>query len=157
MSITASNLNPTIEAGLIKCVVGLGPNIFYNSPMEACVVVCRSQKPRAQRGKILFINAVNEVARERTQSFLTDEHLQRVVRAYQDFKDEPGFTRAVPIEEIRAKEGNLSIPLYVGGETHVQTDGAGESATAALPDVISAWIESAVTARRALNNLGPRV
>jgi len=71
----------------------------------------------ARQGKILFINAVNEVTRERAQSFLTDEHLQRVVRAYQDFKDEPGFTRAAPIEEIRAKDGYLSIPLYVGGET----------------------------------------
>jgi hypothetical protein len=64
--------------------------------MEACVVVCRTQKPKARRGKILFINAVNEVTRERAQSFLTDEHLQRIVRAYQDFKDEPGFTRVVP-------------------------------------------------------------
>ena len=60
---------------------------------------------------------MNEVTRERAQSFLTDEHLQRVVRAYQDFKDEPGFTRVVRIEEIRAKDGNLNIPLYVGGET----------------------------------------
>ncbi|MEQ1853793.1 MAG: hypothetical protein ABMA01_19635 [Chthoniobacteraceae bacterium] len=49
---------------------------------------------------------------------------KRVVRAYQDFKDEPGFTRVVPSAEIRAKEGNLSIPLYVGGETQAQTDAA---------------------------------
>jgi type I restriction enzyme M protein len=85
--------------------------------MEACVVLCRTQKPKARRGKILFTNAVNEVTRERAQSFLTDECLQRVVRAYQEFKDEPGFTRVVPIEEILAKEGNLSIPYYVGGDS----------------------------------------
>lgn len=131
-----------IEADLIECVLGLGPNLFYNSPMEACVVVCRTQKPKARRGKILFINAVNEVTRERAQSFLTDEHLQRVVRAYQDFKDEPGFTRVVPIEEIRAKEGNLSIPLYVGGETQAQTDAATETATTALPEALLSWLES---------------
>jgi type I restriction enzyme M protein len=142
-----------IEADLIECVLGLGPNLFYNSPMEACVVVCRTQKPKARRGKILFINAVNEVTRERAQSFLTDEHLERVVRAYQDFKDEPGFTRVVPIEEIRAKEGNLSIPLYVGGETQAQTDAATESATTALPDAISAWLESSASVRQSLQTL----
>ena len=142
-----------IEADLIECVLGLGPNLFYNSPMEACVVVCRTQKPKARRGKILFINAVNEVTRERAQSFLTDDHLQRVVRAYQDFKDEPGFTRVVPIEEIRAKEGNLSIPLYVGGETQAQTDAATESATTALPDAISAWLESSASVRQSLQTL----
>jgi hypothetical protein len=59
-----------IEADLIECVLGLGPNLFYNSPMEACVVICRTQKPKTRRGKILFINAVNEVTRERAQSFL---------------------------------------------------------------------------------------
>jgi type I restriction enzyme M protein len=142
-----------IEADLIECVLGLGPNLFYNSPMEACVVVCRTQKPKVRRGKILFINAVNEVTRERAQSFLTDDHLQRIVRAHQDFRDEPGFTSVVPIEEIRANEGNLSIPLYVGGETQAQADVAAESATTALPDALQAWLESSAGIRQSLTPL----
>ena len=59
-----------IEADVIECVLGLGPLLFYNSPMEACVV-----------------------ARERAQSFLTDDHIARVVAAYRDFVDAPGFAR----------------------------------------------------------------
>jgi type I restriction enzyme M protein len=143
-----------IEADLIECVLGLGPNLFYNSPMEACVVVCRTQKPKNRRGKILFINAVNEVTRERAQSFLTDEHLQRVVRAYQDFKDEPGFTRVVPIEEIRAKEGSLNITLYIGAETQAQTDAAAESATTALQVALTEWLQSSQQVRKSLAALG---
>ena len=142
-----------IEADLIECVLGLGPNLFYNSPMEACVVVCRTQKPKVRRGKILFINAVSEVTRERAHSFLTDEHLQRVVRAYQDFKGEAGFTRVVRIEEIRAKDGNLSIPLHVGGETQAQTDAATETATTALPTALSTWLESSTAVRQSLQTL----
>jgi type I restriction enzyme M protein len=137
---------------LIECVLGLGPNLFYNSPMEACVVVCRTQKPKARRGKILFINAVNEVTRERAQSFLTDEHLKRVVRAYQNFKDEPGFTRVVPIEEIRAKEGNLSIPLYVGGESSVVREETGDCGTNSLPSALSGWLESSAAVRQSLQS-----
>ena len=102
-----------IEADLIECVLGLGPNLFYNSPMEACIVICRTAKPKARRGKILFINAVNEVTRERAQSFLTDDHIERIVKAYESFNDEPSFTYIASREEIRVKEGNLSIPLYV--------------------------------------------
>ena len=30
-----------VEADLIEAVIGLGPNLFYNSPMEACIVICR--------------------------------------------------------------------------------------------------------------------
>jgi type I restriction enzyme M protein len=145
-----------VEADLIECVLGLGPNLFYNSPMEACVVVCRTQKPKARRGKILFINAVSEVTRERAQSFLTEEHLQRIVRAYRDFKDESGFTRVVPIEEIRAKEGNLSIPLYVNGEGPVREDAGNEMAAAALSDVLSEWLSSARALRSQLKDLRVR-
>jgi type I restriction enzyme M protein len=122
--------------------------------MEACVVVCRTQKPKARRGKILFINAVNEVTRERAQSFLTGEHLQCVVRAYQDFKDEPGLTRVVPMEKIRTKEGNLSNPQWVGGETQAQTDAAAETATTALPDALAGWLQSSQQVRKSLAALG---
>lgn len=142
-----------IEADLIECVLGLGPNLFYNSPMEACVVVCRTKKPKARRGKILFINAVNEVTRERAQSFLTDEHLQRVIRAYQVFKDEPGFTRVATLEEIRSKDGNLSIPLYVETETNAQRAEAVDAATTALPVALAGWIDTSRDVRSSLTDL----
>jgi type I restriction enzyme M protein len=102
-----------VESDLLECVLGLGPNLFYNSPMEACVVVCRTQKPAHRRRKILFIDAVHEVARERGQSFLSSEHQQRILRAYREFSDEPGFARVVTDLEVLDNEGNLAIPRYV--------------------------------------------
>jgi type I restriction enzyme M protein len=140
-----------IEADFIECVIGLGPNLFYNSPMEACVVVCRTQKARDRRGRILFINAVNEVTRERAQSFLTEEHLQRVVRAYQLGQDEAGFCRLVPPEEIRAKDGNLSILLYVSAET--PDPPAGGRATTGVAAALASWIDSTTTVRGAVAGL----
>jgi type I restriction enzyme M protein len=53
----------------------------------------------------------HDVTRERAQSFLSNDHIERIVNAYEKFKDEPGFTRVATLEEIRAKDGNLSIPL----------------------------------------------
>ncbi|MEQ9455612.1 MAG: class I SAM-dependent DNA methyltransferase [Phycisphaeraceae bacterium] len=102
-----------IESDLVECVLGLGPGLFYNSPMEACVVVCRSKKRKALKGKILFIDAVAEVARERAQSFLRTAHQDRILAAYQAFEDDPGFAAVVSIEDVLAKGGSLSIPLYV--------------------------------------------
>jgi len=142
-----------IDADLIECVIGLGPNLFYNSPMEACIVICRTQKPKGRRGKVLFINAVNEVTRERAQSFLTPEHLQRVVNAYRAFTDEPGFTRVGSLDAIREKAGNLSIPLYVTGGTQAERDVAAGAAGTALPDALQGWLTSAAAVRRALDEL----
>ncbi len=102
-----------VESDLLECVLGLAPNLFYNSPMEACIVVCRTRKPAGRRGRILFIDAVQQVARERAQSFLRPEHQERILKAYQVFADEPGFAQVVTTEEVLAKDGNMSIPRYV--------------------------------------------
>ncbi|MGI8782529.1 MAG: N-6 DNA methylase, partial [Acidobacteriota bacterium] len=102
-----------VESDLIECVLGLGPNLFYNSPMEACVVVCRARKPAERRGKVLFIDAVHEVTRERAQSFLGQAQQERILAAYRAFADEPGFAKVATTEELAAKDANLSISRYV--------------------------------------------
>ena len=102
-----------VRMDLLECVLGLGANLFYNSPMEACIVICRTKKPASRRGKILFIDAVNEVAHERALSFLRPRNQERIVKAYQAFTNEPGFATVATIEEVLEKDGNLSIPRYV--------------------------------------------
>ncbi len=102
-----------LEADLVDCVLGLGANLFYNSPMEACVVFCRSKKPARKRGKVLLIDAVNEVARSRATSFLRPEHQARIAAAYAKFSDEEGFAKVSTLERIAAQGFSLSIPLYV--------------------------------------------
>ena len=116
-----------IERDLIECVLGLGPNLFYNSPMEACVVVCRPRKPPERRSRVLFIDAVHQIARERAQSFLTPENQKRILSAYQMFSDEPGFAAVASSNDVLANDGNLSIARYVqripGADGDTQTGG----------------------------------
>ena len=64
-----------VKSDLLEAVIGLGPNLFYNSPMEACIMICRTNKTSENRGKVLFINAVKEVTRKNAESFLEDEHI----------------------------------------------------------------------------------
>jgi type I restriction enzyme M protein len=120
-----------VESDLLECVLGLGPNLFYNSPMEACVVVCRTKKPPERRGRVLFIDAVNEVVRERAQSFLTPVNQARILAAYRTFADDPGFAALATTESILATDASLAIPRYV---RRTPTAVAGEHA-----DLASAW------------------
>jgi type I restriction enzyme M protein len=142
-----------IESDLIECVLGLGPNLFYNSPMEACIVICRTVKPKQSKGRILFINAVNEVTREGAQSFLTDDHIEHIVRVYEGFKDEPGFARVAPLAKIRAKEGNLSIPLYVEPSDGAKLNNSHRAITE-LTELLSRWLHSSAQIRQSLKALG---
>ena len=144
-----------INADVIDCVLGLGPNLFYNSPMEACVVICRTNKAKAHKGRILFVNAVNEITRERTQSFLADNHLQRIVAAYRAFKDEPGLARVVTLEQVRKQGGNLSIPLYVAA---IDSASGGEGTRTGHPlrGSLSQWFASASEVRTAMGRIFTR-
>lgn len=102
-----------VEADLVECVLGLGPNLFYNSPMEACIIICRTRKPPERQGRILFIDAVHEVARVQGQSFLKPEHQSRILGVYQSYIDDSGFAKVATSKEIAAQDYSLSIPLYV--------------------------------------------
>lgn len=102
-----------VKEDFVECVVGLGANLFFNSAMEACVVICRSEKPADRKNRILFIDAVNEVTRERAVSWLKPEHQERMREAYEAFVDEPKFAKVATLDEVAAQDYSLSIPLYV--------------------------------------------
>ena len=126
-----------IEQDWVEGVIGLGPNLFYNSPMESCILVCNRNKAAARKGKVIFIGAVAEVTRERAQSFLKPEQQQRILTAYQAFADVPGFAKVATLAEIGANAGNLSIPLYVKPlAATVAHHGDGQAVTLA-----SAWAQ----------------
>lgn len=102
-----------LEDDVVEAVIGLGPNLFYNSPMESCLLVCRMNKPKERKGKVLFINAVNEVKREDAFSFLTEDHIEKIHNAYKNFSDMEDFARVVDVEDILQKDANLSISRYL--------------------------------------------
>ena len=102
-----------IESDCVDCVIGLGPNLFYNSPMEACLLICRTRKPEQRRGKILFINAVDEVKRDKTISMLEERHIDKIFKAYKEYKDIPGFAKVVSNEKILENSATLNISQYV--------------------------------------------
>ncbi|WP_319779068.1 class I SAM-dependent DNA methyltransferase [Maridesulfovibrio sp.] len=141
-----------VEHDVVECVLGLGPNLFYNSPMEACVIICAMNKPAERKGKVQFINAVNEVTRERAQSFLTDDHIKRIVDAYTTFGDEEGFSKIVSNDDILKQGSNLSIPLYVRTENG-NGNGKDKAEPVDLKKAVADWQESSVALRESMGEL----
>jgi type I restriction enzyme M protein len=138
-----------IDADLIECVIGLGPGLFYNSPMEACVVFCRTHKPTSRRRRVLFINAAHEYVREKAVSYLRPENIAAVVKAYKEPESAPAIARLVDTEEILENDANLNIALYVKGHGR-----AGTSAnTMQLRDTISALVRATSETDRCASDL----
>jgi type I restriction enzyme M protein len=126
-----------VELDWVEAVIGLGPNLFYNSPMESCVVICNRRKPTGRKGKVIFIDALNEVTRERAQSFLTPKHQQRILKNFRAFAPEEGFSAVATLAEIRANNSSLGIQHYVlaGDTKSSRADGSkGETFASAWED-----------------------
>lgn len=105
---------------------------------------------------MLFINAVNEVTHERAQIFLADDHIQRIVGAYQAFADEDGFARVISNDEISEKGCNLSIPLYVRAVSKpaiTVLDDSDRHGQNSLLAAIASWQESSNALRVSMNGL----
>ncbi len=111
-----------VKSDLLEAVIGLGPNLFYNSPMEACIIICRTNKAPENRGKVLFVNAVKEVTRKNAESFLEDEHITKIANAYDDYESIPGFAKKATIKDIENNGYSLSIPLYVNEQTEAKQE-----------------------------------
>ncbi len=137
-----------VKSDLVECVIGIGKNLFFNSPMEACIMICRTQKDISRRGKILFINAKDEVTRKNSFSYLEDKHIEKIANAYHDFKDIDGFAKVVTIADVQKNSSKLSIPLYVvraGVSEHESDDTTVDeqySAWNAASDNVRSGIES---------------
>ena len=102
-----------IESDLVDCVIGLGPNLFFNASMEACIVICRIQKPENQKRNVLFINAVNEVTRKNAQSYLENCHISHIADVYRTRTSEDNFSAVRSLSDIEKNDFSLNIALYV--------------------------------------------
>jgi len=124
-----------IELDLVEAVIGIGKNLFYNSPMEACVLICRSIKPSERKNKILFIDAKNEVTRKNSESYLEDKHIEKIAGTYHAFESKEYFSYVASLEEVKSNDFWLGIPKYV-------SKNMGGNETSELNDAISEWYVS---------------
>ena len=117
----------------LEAVIGLGPNLFYNAPMEACVLICNSRKAKELKNKVIFINAKYEVTRKNAESFLENSHIKKITEAYKSVNDIADFKRLVDFEEIEKNRFDLSIQKYV----YISEINKAESVSA--EDALASW------------------
>jgi len=135
-----------IEEDLVECVIGLGPNLFYNSPMEACLLITKTKKEKSKQGKILIINAVKEVRQDKNIAFLEDNHIERIYNAYTTYKDEAGFCKVVSIEDVLKHNASLNMALYVSN-----VDSSEERIS--LDEALTNWTQSSKQLKASMEQL----
>jgi type I restriction enzyme M protein len=119
-----------IEADLVDCMISLPGQLFYSTPIPACLwFIARdkeNRKFRDRRGETLFIDArrtgflVDRIHRE-----LSREEIDRISKVYhawrggknaEKYEDIPGFCRRTTLKEIESNGYVLTPGRYVGTE-----------------------------------------
>lgn len=86
-----------IEADLVDCMVALPANLFYNTPISACLWFIDRNKPKHRQSQILFIDARTLGHKpDLTHRDLADDDIQKIVATYHNWRDETGHYENVP-------------------------------------------------------------
>ena len=106
-----------IEENLLDAVIGLPENLFYGTPIPACILVFKNNR---QTSDVLFIDASKKdengnlrYIKAKNQNELGQKHVDDIVHAYFERKDVDKFAHVATLDEIRANDYNLNIPRYV--------------------------------------------
>ena len=132
-----------IKLDYLDCVIGLGPNLFFNASMEACIIICRKEKSSDRKGKVLFIDAKDEVTRKNAESYLEQHHIKKIVDAYNSFTDIDGFAKVIDNAAISSNRALISIQSYVVNSDNTQQYDYDES--------IKEWLNQSVFTHSQVN------
>lgn len=102
-----------ITTDLVECVIAVGKGLFYNSPMEACVLICKTNKKLEQKNKVLFINASEMIEKKGTQTYISDQQIKIISDIYNNFSEKTEISKVITNDEILKNEGSMNISLYV--------------------------------------------
>lgn len=99
-----------LKDGHIDTVIGLPANLFYSTGIPVCILVLKKCK---KPDDVFFINAAEHFEKGKRQNFLTDDHIQKIVSAYQYRREEDRYSKRVSMERIAEEGYNLNISRYV--------------------------------------------
>jgi type I restriction enzyme M protein len=99
------------DRNYLDAVIGLPANIFYGTSIPTCILVFK--KCRENPEDILFIDASQHFEKKKTQNYLRDQHIDKIIDTYRNRLEEEKYSRKAPLTEIAENDYNLNIPRYV--------------------------------------------
>jgi len=98
---------------VLEGIIALPKDLFYATGIPGCIIVLNKNKPKDRKNKILLIYAVNEFLDTKDGKILTDEHISKIVSAFENFTNKENFSYVAELKEIQENNYNLWFPRYI--------------------------------------------
>jgi type I restriction enzyme M protein len=106
-----------IEDNLLDAVIGLPNNLFPTTSIPVAILLFDRSREKGganeNRKDVLFIDASNDYQSGKNQNTLLNEHLDKIVNAYQQRQPIEKYAHLASFVEIKENDFNLNIPRYV--------------------------------------------
>ncbi|MTB51858.1 class I SAM-dependent DNA methyltransferase [Lewinella sp. W8] len=121
-----------LQAGVIRGIIGLPANLFYGTGIPACLIVLqkrssaeagsspdasadRGTNPGEDAGAVFLLDASRGFRKDGPKNRLRERDIHRIVEVFRAGREEPGYSRRVPLTEIADNDYNLNLPRYIDG------------------------------------------
>ena len=106
-----------IRDNLLDAVIGLPGNLFPTTSIPVAVLVFDRSREKGganeARKDVLFIDASAYYQPGKNRNALLDEHINRIVKTYEDCSEVEKYSHLASFGEIEDNDFNLNIPRYV--------------------------------------------
>jgi len=96
----------------ISGIIGLPQNLFYGTPIPACIIVIDKEHSESSKG-IFMIDAKEGYQKDGSKNRLREQDIKLIVDTWNAHQDVPHYARFVEYNEIEKNDFNLSIQRYI--------------------------------------------
>ena len=100
------------DMNVIDAIIGLPANCFQGTSIPVCCIVLKKER-NGNSDNICFIDASREFESGKSQNYITDDHIEKIVNTYIARKNSDKYCHIASMEEIEENGYNLNIPRYV--------------------------------------------
>ncbi|MFA6973489.1 MAG: type I restriction-modification system subunit M [Parcubacteria group bacterium] len=102
-----------IKNDLIEAIIALPAKLFYGTGIPVAIVIFNKNKPAAHKNKIIIIDAEQDFEEGKNQNRLRKKDIEKIVSAFEGYRDIEKYARVVDLKEIKENEFNLNVRRYV--------------------------------------------
>ena len=102
-----------IKNDLLDTVIALPSKLFYGTSIPAAILIFNKNKPEHKKGKVLIIDAEHDYLEGKNQNTLRKKDIDKIVSAYDRYKDQEKYSRIVDIKELEENDFNLNVRRYI--------------------------------------------
>lgn len=102
-----------IKNDLIEAIIALPAKLFYGTGIPAAIVIFNKNKPESHKNKILIVDAEKDYEEGKNQNRLRKKDIEKIVSAFEGYRDIEKYARVVNIKELEENECNLNVRRYV--------------------------------------------